>query len=141
MNGRADTQGAIRQMQRIVALLTALADLAERAAGRSPAVRLLVLWLLARAEAVASDHVLAVSGLPACAHWAGHTAACPDADHAIRLAARFRLLAAALAAFAEALGWTWQANRRHTSATLRLSPGSLSSPAALSTAIARLDSS
>ena len=42
---------------RIVALLCALAVLAERAAGRSPVVRSLVLWFLRRAEAVACDFV------------------------------------------------------------------------------------
>ncbi|HEY6631566.1 MAG TPA: hypothetical protein VIZ90_08950 [Rhizobiaceae bacterium] len=42
---------------RIVALLCALAVLAERAAGRSPVVRSLVLWVLRQAEAVARDFV------------------------------------------------------------------------------------
>ncbi|TYR35161.1 hypothetical protein FY036_02490 [Mesorhizobium microcysteis] len=42
---------------RIVALLCALAVLAERAAGRSPLVRSLVVWLLRQAEAVARDFV------------------------------------------------------------------------------------
>lgn len=42
---------------RVVALLCALAVLAERAAGRSPVVRSLVLWFLRQAEAVACDFV------------------------------------------------------------------------------------
>ena len=42
---------------RIVALICALAVLAERAAGRSPLVRSLVLWFLRQAEAVARDFV------------------------------------------------------------------------------------
>jgi hypothetical protein len=42
---------------RIVALLCALAVLAERAAGGSPIVRSLVLWFLRPAEAVARDFV------------------------------------------------------------------------------------
>ncbi|TYR31903.1 hypothetical protein FY036_12450 [Mesorhizobium microcysteis] len=47
----------LEALGRIVALLCALAVLAERAAGRSPLVRSLVLWLLRRAEAVARDFV------------------------------------------------------------------------------------
>jgi len=47
---------------RLVALLFALADLAESAALRSPAVRGFVLWILRRAELVARD---LVSGAPA----------------------------------------------------------------------------
>ncbi len=43
---------------RIVVLLCALAVLAERAAGRSPVVRSLVLWFLRQAEAVARDFVI-----------------------------------------------------------------------------------
>jgi hypothetical protein len=42
---------------RLVALLHALARLAEIAAGRSPAVRGFVLWLLRRAAAAARDFV------------------------------------------------------------------------------------
>jgi hypothetical protein len=44
-------------LMRIVALLGALAGLAELAAGRSPAMRGFVLWVLRRAEAVARDFV------------------------------------------------------------------------------------
>lgn len=44
-------------LMRIVALLGALASLAERAASRSPAMRGFVLWILRRAEAVARDFV------------------------------------------------------------------------------------
>ena len=40
-------------LQRIVAMLLALADLAERASRHSPAVPRFVLWLLLQAEAVA----------------------------------------------------------------------------------------
>jgi hypothetical protein len=44
-------------LMRIVALLGALAGLAELAASRSPAMRGFVLWILRRAEAVARDFV------------------------------------------------------------------------------------
>jgi hypothetical protein len=74
---------------RIVALLCALAGLAERAAGRSAIVRSLVLWVLRRAEAVARDFVtgefdeLVASMPPAGA----------GPQDALRLAIRFRTLA------------------------------------------------
>ncbi len=48
---------------RIVALLCALAGLAERAAGRSRAVRAMVLWLLRHAERTARDFICE-SGVP-----------------------------------------------------------------------------
>jgi hypothetical protein len=44
-------------LMRIVALLRALAGLAELAGSRSPAVRGFVLWILRRAEAAAQDFV------------------------------------------------------------------------------------
>jgi hypothetical protein len=44
-------------LMRLVALLCALAGLAERAASRSPAMRGFVLWVLRRAEAAARDFV------------------------------------------------------------------------------------
>lgn len=47
-----------RALQRIVALLLALAALAERVSGRSPVVRRLVLWLLYPAEAAARNFAL-----------------------------------------------------------------------------------
>jgi hypothetical protein len=56
-----DWKGAIEEeraaLMRIVALLLTLAGLAELAAGRSPAVRGFVLWILRRAEAAARDFV------------------------------------------------------------------------------------
>jgi hypothetical protein len=56
-----DWKGAMEQEQaalmRIVALLLALAGLAELAASRSPAMRCFVLWVLRRAEAAARDFV------------------------------------------------------------------------------------
>jgi hypothetical protein len=56
-----DWKGAIGEeraaLLRIVALLNALAGLAELAASRSPAMRGFVLWILRRAEAAARDFV------------------------------------------------------------------------------------
>lgn len=46
-------------LERIVALLFALADLAERASNRSYPVRCFILWILRRAEVVARDWVTA----------------------------------------------------------------------------------
>ena len=73
-------------LQRIVALLLALAALAARARDRSPAVRVLVLWFLRPAARVARDFVL---GAPSPNSPAG-------ADEATRLAQNFRALARAL---------------------------------------------
>lgn len=79
-------------LKRIVALLFALAGLAELAGGRSWAVREFVLWLLRYAEAAAWDFVIGAPEMqpqsmlptdPARGRRAG----------AIRLAARFRALA------------------------------------------------
>lgn len=74
-------------LKRIVALLFALADLAELAGSRSQAVRGFVLWILLPAEVVARD---LVTGAPAPVPFshAGNSAA-----DAMRLAANFRDLA------------------------------------------------
>ena len=77
-------------LKRIVALLLALADLAERASGRSPAVRGFVLWLLLPAEALVRNLVTdAPAPIPL------RRAGTSPAD-ARRLAQCFRGLAAAL---------------------------------------------
>lgn len=94
------TKRVQRQLRRIVALLLALAGLAERAAGRSAPVRLLAVWFLRRGETAARDHVLALTGRVVSAPV---PARLPDAADALRLAENFRALAAALAAFAAAL--------------------------------------
>lgn len=87
----------IRTLERIVALLAALAGLAEMAAGRSFPVRFMVLAILRPAEAIARDHVAGATGLslPASEDFpAGRNGA---AD-AMLLAARLRMLAAAIEA-------------------------------------------
>jgi hypothetical protein len=91
----------IKTLRRIVALLLALAGLAERASVRSDAVRWSVLWLLRPAEAIARDYV---AGLTRDAGLAIHYApdwAAPDGHgpaDAMCLADTFRALAAALSA-------------------------------------------
>ena len=84
-------------MERIAALLFALADLAERAGGRSAAIRVLVLLMLRPAEAMARRLVMdfyADTDIAPLLH-------VQDGDGptaAIRLALSFRMLAMALAA-------------------------------------------
>ena len=88
---------ARHSIRRIVAVLLAFAELAERAGDRSAAVRGLVLWLLRSGEALARDHAAGLA-------WAGQAEPLPfmhdSAAEAIRLAASFRQLAAALVALA-----------------------------------------
>ena len=90
-----------RALRRIVAVLLALADLAEHAGSRSPAERCLVLWLLRSGEAMARDYL---AGLTRHAAESGDPPRLPVTDdgaaEAMRLAAGFRTLAAALAALA-----------------------------------------
>jgi hypothetical protein len=90
-----DWQRAIEEeraaLMRLVALLGALAGLAERAASRSPAMRGFVLWILSHAEAIARDFVAAsvdaeVESMPVV------QAGARSAD-AMRLAASLRRLA------------------------------------------------
>jgi hypothetical protein len=82
-------------LRRIIALLVSLAILAERAAERSLPVRWLVLWILRRAETVVEDFVFDETGLPPPA-LEGIAPAGNGPNDALRLAARFRALAAAL---------------------------------------------
>jgi hypothetical protein len=87
-----------KQMTRLAALLLALAGLAERAAGSSGPVCLLVLWLIRPSEAIARD---LVANLAPGAVYLPEPAAPQDvAAEALRLAQNFRLLAAALVALA-----------------------------------------
>ncbi len=85
-------------LRRIAAILLALATVAECAANRSRPVRWLVLWILQRAEAVASAYVAEID--PLAIEYStleladGH-------DEAIRLAKTFRMFAAILFALAD----------------------------------------
>jgi hypothetical protein len=94
----------IKTLRRIVALLLALAGLAERASVRSDAVRWSVIWLLRPAEAIARDYVAGLTGdaslaMPDASD--GSAPVCHGPVDAICLADTFRALAAALAAFAQ----------------------------------------
>lgn len=102
-------------LKRIVALLLALAGLAERAGGRSQAVRGFVLWILLQAEAVARD---LVTGAPAPVVLPRNSVA-----DAMRLAENFRDLARELdrqAAFAVDDDDRWQNEPARSRQTLRL---------------------
>jgi hypothetical protein len=84
-------------LKRILALLLALAALADRAAGLSAAERLRILAILGRGEAEARIFIVeTVSGAPA--ESASPTWAAGDAA---RLAAHFRILALALSVMLE----------------------------------------
>lgn len=89
--------GDDRVLRRIIAMLVALAAVAERAGARSCPVRCLVLSILLRAEAVARDFVAEATGMPQPAIEAIATARNGPAD-ANRLAARLLALANALGA-------------------------------------------
>jgi hypothetical protein len=86
-----------RTLRRIIALLVALAGLAERAAGRCFPARFIVLLVLRRAEALSRDLVLALAPPDwPCPNDAPDPGSCPVA--ATRLALRLSLLAALLSA-------------------------------------------
>lgn len=83
------------RLMRIVALLLALATLAERVCRAPLAVRVLVMGFLRSAEEVAWNFITGGRALPAPASEKN------DPASAMRLAGRFRALAIALAAFAD----------------------------------------
>lgn len=99
MGRHREMTGKSRALRQIVALLLALADLAECAGGRSRPVRWLVLLILAPGEAVARDYLAGLTGVPASLRLPPMPSH-PEASiaEAMRLAAAFRALAAALAA-------------------------------------------
>ena len=84
-----------RMLRRVMALLVSFAAMAEQAATRSVPVRWFVLVLLRYAEAVSEDYVFETVGLPL-SELEGIAPAGNDPDDALRLAARFYALAAAL---------------------------------------------
>lgn len=94
-----DVQGAggnERMLRRVIALLVAFAALAERVAGRSAWVCSFMIWILRRAETAAADFLFEEAGIPPAMD--GMAAAGNGPDAALRLAARFRALAALLRA-------------------------------------------
>lgn len=109
-NGRQVENG--QMLHRIVALLFALADLAEAASLRSRTVRQLVLWVLYPAEAAARKLVLDACGpvtLPE-----PSTAFIGDGfNEAIRLAACFRILAFTLASLSAEIFESVSASVQH----------------------------
>lgn len=88
-----------KRLNRLAALLCALAGLAERAAGSSSAVCLLVVWLIRPSEAVARDLVESLA--PGAARLPEPVWPRDGKAEALRLAQNFRLLAAVLAALAQ----------------------------------------
>lgn len=88
-----------KRLRRLAALLCALAELAERAAGRSRAVCCLVLWLIRPAEAVACDYVDRIA--PGASRLPEPIAHGDSTAEVLRLAQCFRWLAAILAALAD----------------------------------------
>lgn len=95
MDWIADRQAMRELLMRIVALLHSLSVLAERACRAPLPVRVLVMGFLCPAESVARDFIAGYVALPGLAGEGDEAAA------AMRLAARFRVLAIALAAFAD----------------------------------------
>ncbi|MCV3241110.1 hypothetical protein [Mesorhizobium sp. ZC-5] len=95
MDWTEDGEGMRQRLMRIVALLLALATLAERACRAPLAVRVLVMGFLRPAEQVAWNFIAGGCALPVPA---GES---DDPASAMRLAGRFRALAIALAAFAD----------------------------------------
>ena len=91
-----DQQQDEQALQGIIQMLLALAVLAERASGAALPVRCLVLWILRPAEAFAQDYVCEVAQTPL--HCIIDPAFLDDdgSSSAIRLAMRFRALAAVL---------------------------------------------
>jgi hypothetical protein len=99
MSGRA--QNGRDRLERIAALLLSLAGLAEHAAARSAPVRLIVLWILSHAEAVAADFV---GAQPAMWDLQGPDGPGHGPDDALALALSLRLLAFAVQAMADEEG-------------------------------------
>lgn len=87
----------VEALKRLVAMLLALAALAERASGVSRPVRCLVLCILRPAVATAGAFVAEVTQSAASAEYAVASAGSGDGStDAIRLAVRFRAMACAL---------------------------------------------
>jgi len=98
------SQQELYALERIVAVLFALADLAEGAAARAPLVRAMALWLLRPAEALARSFILDFCGggadvIGSSAFPTPHVLETARArrEDAIALALSFRALARALA--------------------------------------------
>ena len=94
VDGNAQIGWEKNTLYRIVALLLALADLAERAAGASRPVRCRVLWALRHADAVANEFVTGCAQDPAGGQFsAGWTSGQSEPADAITLAVSLRAVA------------------------------------------------
>ena len=93
-----DAAGEDRTLRRIIAMLVALAVLAERSAARSFPVRWLVLVLLRHAEAVARDYIADATWMDLSCFDDDPEAGSSPVDAAV-LAWRLRALAAVLSAW------------------------------------------
>jgi len=102
MDGSRQTERSGVALQRIVALLFALADMAERAADAPHRVRSVVLMILRTAEPAAQGIVFGAGyGQPAPAYESD------SPTDALRFAARFRALAALLLSLTAQVRATW----------------------------------
>ena len=122
MDGHAAT-GDERMLRRVIALLVSFAALAERAAARSAPVRWFVLLILRHAEAISENFVFEAAGMPSLA-LEGIAVVGNDPDDALRLAARFYALAAALCALLPIDGLFGGRDGRRGPASGRVGPGS-----------------
>ena len=111
-----------RMLRRVIALLVSFAAMAEQAATRSAPVRWFVLCILRYAATVSEDYVFEAAGMP---HSELDVIA-PDGnepDDALRLAARFYALAAALCTLLP-LGDLFDRQRERPGLTSHAIPGS-----------------
>ena len=138
MNRSTTTKEERKALWRLAALLLALADRAERAGGRSGPVRYLALWFLRPGETVARDYVCGLTGCAACGP---ASIALSIADDAGRLAASFRALAMALAAFAATPGTGRATGIGQAVDAVLVTIVTLAAFTARPTAVERLDSS
>jgi hypothetical protein len=126
-----------KALRRIAALLSALADLAELAAGRPGALCLIVLWLIRPGEAAARDYVNKIA--PGAAWLPEPLRPATGPAETLRLARSLRLLAATLAALADDGLAAWQGQPENRPSAALLAPPVMRP--AFAAAVARLDSS
>jgi len=108
MDWTRDIASNVETLRRIVAVLLALADIAERASGRCSAVRIVVLSLLRPGEAIAREFLADLSQCGAVPiRRVAIRAADGSASEAISLALSFRSLAGQLAAVVSAVAAAW----------------------------------
>ncbi|MFH1794896.1 MAG: hypothetical protein ABIK36_16965 [Pseudomonadota bacterium] len=107
MSWKAKTGREQKVLVSIVSTLLALADLAERAAGRSPWVRWCVLWAAWQADLIARDYVAGSTWNEAGRHWSPVLPMVRYGTHpadALDIAASLRALAQMVRTLAAKLG-------------------------------------